>query len=125
VSSVRHVRSIHVYLSVEKGAEWLTMSEAAKALGVTNHTIRRLMTNILPAVQFVPGAPLPNPRIQSGDRCGESCGCPKEAPSNASFGGPTVFACHRRLQFAFSGCWVLTEWQRPKVQLRQEVLPPN
>ena len=34
------------------------MSEAAKALGVTNHAIRRLIkANILPAVQVVPGAP--------------------------------------------------------------------
>ena len=58
VSSVRRVRNIHAYLSAEKGGEWLTMSEAAKALGVTNHSIRRLIkTNILPAVQAVPGAP--------------------------------------------------------------------
>lgn len=34
------------------------MTEAAKALGVTNHAIRRLIkTGILPAVQVVPGAP--------------------------------------------------------------------
>ena len=58
VSSVRRVRNIHAYLSAEKGGEWLTMSDAAKALGVTNHAIRRLIkTNILPAVQVVPGAP--------------------------------------------------------------------
>jgi excisionase family DNA binding protein len=58
VSSVRRVRNIHAYLSAEKGGEWLTMSEAASALGVTNHAIRRLIkTNILPAVQVVPGAP--------------------------------------------------------------------
>ena len=29
--------------SAEKDGEWLTMTEAAKALGVTNHTIRRLI----------------------------------------------------------------------------------
>lgn len=58
VSSVRRVRDIHAYLSAEKGGEWLTMLEAAKTLGVTNHTIRRLIkTNILPAIQVVPGAP--------------------------------------------------------------------
>jgi DNA invertase Pin-like site-specific DNA recombinase len=58
VSSVRRVRNIHAYLSAEKGGEWLTMSDAAKALGVTNHAIRRLIkTNILSAVQVVPGAP--------------------------------------------------------------------
>ncbi len=38
--------------------EWLTITEAAKALGVTNHTLRRLIkTGSLPAVQVVPGAP--------------------------------------------------------------------
>jgi excisionase family DNA binding protein len=58
VSSVRRVRGIHAYRSAEKGGEWLTMSEAAKALGVTNHAIRRLITaRVLPAVQVVPGAP--------------------------------------------------------------------
>ena len=58
VSSVRRVRGIHAYRSAEKDGEWLTMTEAAKALGVTNHTIRRLIkTGVLPAVQVVPGAP--------------------------------------------------------------------
>lgn len=58
VSSVRRVRNIHAYLSAEKGGDWLTMSDAAKALGVTNHTVRRLIkANILPAMQVVPGAP--------------------------------------------------------------------
>jgi len=34
------------------------MTEAAKSLGVTNHTIRRLIkTKILAAAQVVPGAP--------------------------------------------------------------------
>ena len=38
-----------------EGGEWLTMSETAKALGVTNHMIRRLITaGVLPAVQVVP-----------------------------------------------------------------------
>ena len=58
VSSVRRVRGIHAYRSAEKDGEWLTMTEAAKASRVTNHTIRRLIrTGILPAVQVVPGAP--------------------------------------------------------------------
>lgn len=58
VASVRRVRGIHAYRSVEKDGEWLTMTEAAKTLGVTNHTIRRLIkTNVLPAVQVVTGAP--------------------------------------------------------------------
>ena len=42
VSSVRRVREIHAYRSAEKDGEWLTMTEAAKVLGVTSHTIRRL-----------------------------------------------------------------------------------
>ena len=58
VASVRRVRGIHAYRSAEKDGDWLTMTEAAKALGVTNHAIRRLIkTGILPAVQVVPGAP--------------------------------------------------------------------
>jgi excisionase family DNA binding protein len=58
VASVRRVRGIHAFRSAEKDGEWLTMTESAKALGVTNHTMRRLIrTGILPAVQVVPGAP--------------------------------------------------------------------
>jgi excisionase family DNA binding protein len=58
VGSVRRVRAIHAYRSAEKDGEWLTMTEAAKLLGVTHHTIRRLIkTGVLHAVQVVPGAP--------------------------------------------------------------------
>jgi len=58
VSSVRRVRNIHAYRSAEKDGEWLTMTEAAKVLGVTNHTIRRLIkAGVLAAMQVVPGAP--------------------------------------------------------------------
>jgi excisionase family DNA binding protein len=58
VYSVRRVRGIHAYRSAEKNGEWLTMTEAAKALGTTSHTIRRLIkTGMLPAVQVVPRAP--------------------------------------------------------------------
>jgi excisionase family DNA binding protein len=58
VASVRRVRGIHAYRSAEKDGEWLTMTEAAKLLGVTNHTIRRLIkTGVVHAVQVVPGAP--------------------------------------------------------------------
>ena len=58
VSSVRRVRDIHAYRSAEKDGAWLTMTEAAKALGVTNHLIRRLIKDgDLPAEQVVPGAP--------------------------------------------------------------------
>lgn len=58
VASVRRVRGIHAYRSAEKDGAWLTMTEAAKARGVTNHRIRRLIkTGVLPAEQVVPGAP--------------------------------------------------------------------
>ena len=58
VSSVRRVRGIHAYRSAEKNGEWVTMSEAATALGVTHHRIRRLIkAGILAADQVVPGAP--------------------------------------------------------------------
>ena len=58
VGSIRRVRGIHGYLSAEKAGEWLTMRDAAKALGTTHHTIRRLIkAKILPAVQLVPDAP--------------------------------------------------------------------
>ena len=58
VSSVRRVNGIHAYRSAEKSGEWLTMSEAARALGVTHHRVRRLIKDgILLAEQVVPGAP--------------------------------------------------------------------
>jgi excisionase family DNA binding protein len=58
VSSMRRVRGIHAYRSAEKNGEWLTMSEAAAMLGVTNHRIRRLIKDgVLAAEQVVPRAP--------------------------------------------------------------------
>lgn len=58
VASVRRVRGIHAYRSAEKDGAWLTMTEAATALGVTNHRIRQLIkAGALPAEQVVPGAP--------------------------------------------------------------------
>ena len=65
VSSVRRVNGVHAYRSAEKSGEWLTMSEAAAALGVTHHRIRRLIKDgILPAEQVVPRAPY---QIRSAD----------------------------------------------------------
>jgi excisionase family DNA binding protein len=70
VASVRRVRGIHAYRSAEKDGEWLTMTEAAKALGVTNHRIRRLIkSGILPAVQVVSGAPY---QIRADDLASEA-----------------------------------------------------
>ena len=58
VSSVRRVRGIHAYRSAEKDGEWLTLTEAAAALRVTSHVVRRLIkSGVLPAVQVVAGAP--------------------------------------------------------------------
>jgi excisionase family DNA binding protein len=58
VSSVRRVRDIHAYRSAEKDGEWLTLTEAAKHLGIGSHMIRRLIqTGVLPAEQVMRGAP--------------------------------------------------------------------
>lgn len=58
VASVRRVRDIHAYRSAENDGEWLTMTEATKVLGVSNHLIRRLVKGgILPPEQVVRGAP--------------------------------------------------------------------
>jgi excisionase family DNA binding protein len=58
VSSLRRVHGIRAYRSAEKNGEWLTMSEAAAKLGVTNHRIRRLIKDrVIAAEQVVPGAP--------------------------------------------------------------------
>jgi hypothetical protein len=58
VSSLRRVHGIHAYRSAEKNGEWLTMSDASRLLGVSNHAIRRLIKDgILAAGQVVPDAP--------------------------------------------------------------------
>jgi excisionase family DNA binding protein len=58
-------RDIHAYRSAEKNGERLTMFEAAKLLGVTSHTIRRLIKDrVLPAEQVMPDAPW---QIRAGD----------------------------------------------------------
>ena len=58
VASVRMVNDIRAYRSAQKDGEWLTMSQAAAQLGVTNHRIRRLIKDgLLPAEQVVPCAP--------------------------------------------------------------------
>ena len=58
VGSLRTVHGIHAYRSAEKDGAWLTMTEAAKLLGVTNHVIRRLIKDgILAAEQVVHNAP--------------------------------------------------------------------
>jgi excisionase family DNA binding protein len=58
VSSVRRVREIHAYRPAQKDGEWLTLTEAAKHLGVSSHMIRRLIqTGALPAEQVMRGAP--------------------------------------------------------------------
>lgn len=65
VESARKTHDIHAYRSADKDGEWLTMSEAATELGVTNHVIRRLIRNgDLRATQVVPRAPY---QIQASD----------------------------------------------------------
>jgi excisionase family DNA binding protein len=58
VRSLRETHEIHAYRSAEKDGQWLTLTEAADDLGVTSHTIRRLIKDgDLPAIQVVAGAP--------------------------------------------------------------------
>ena len=58
VGALRTVHGIHAYRSAVKNGEWLTMSEAAKVLGVTHHAVRRLIRDrVLAAEQVVRGAP--------------------------------------------------------------------
>jgi hypothetical protein len=75
VSSLRRVRGIHAYRSADKGGEWLTMSEAAQRLGVTNHQIRRLIKEgLLPVdpvvlVKILPHAGAPSCDPKQPARC--------------------------------------------------------
>src|SRR5450432_3924446 len=70
VASVRRVRDIHAYRSAEKNGEWLTLTEAAKATGVSSHMIRRLIkTGTLRAEQVMRGAPF---QIRTIDLASES-----------------------------------------------------
>ena len=58
VGSIRTANDIPGTRSVGKETPYRTMTQAARALGVTNHVIRRLIRDqILPARQVVPGAP--------------------------------------------------------------------
>jgi len=79
VGSLRRAHGIPAYRSAEKGGEWLTMSEAAATLRVTNHQIRRLIkSGLLAAEQVVPRAPyqirrsdLQNDRVLAAISCTE------------------------------------------------------
>lgn len=58
VSSLRRVHGISAYRSADKKGEWLTLTEAAAALHVSPHRIRRLIKDgLLAAEQVVPRAP--------------------------------------------------------------------
>jgi excisionase family DNA binding protein len=58
VYTARRLHGIRSYRSAQKDNGWLTLREAAKALGVSSHLIRQLIAaNVLPAVQVVRGAP--------------------------------------------------------------------
>lgn len=58
VSSIRRVNGIHAYRSAEKDGQWLTMQEAAAAIGVSHHRIRKLVhEGTIKTGQVMPGAP--------------------------------------------------------------------
>lgn len=58
VEGARKSRDIAAYQSANKDGTWLTQVEAAERLGVSRHTLRRLMSEgILPAHQVVKCAP--------------------------------------------------------------------
>jgi excisionase family DNA binding protein len=58
VGSLRTVHGIRAYRSAVKDGEWFTLSEAAEALGVTHHVVRRLIRDrVLAVEQVVRGAP--------------------------------------------------------------------
>ncbi len=58
VNAARHIHGIDGCLSANKSGEWCTMLEAAKELGVSRHTIGRLIREqTLPAHQVVRRAP--------------------------------------------------------------------
>ncbi|RWL93599.1 recombinase family protein [Mesorhizobium sp.] len=86
VSSIRRVNGIDGYLSADKSSEWRTMTEAARELNVTNHSIRRLIREqILPARQLVRGAPY---QIRLSDLQSEAVQAAlrrKEAPCHTDF----------------------------------------
>lgn len=58
VGALRTVHKIHGYRSAEKNGEWLTLTEAAKKLGVSAHRVRRLIKEgVLMTELVVPDAP--------------------------------------------------------------------
>lgn len=58
VASMRMLNDIRAYRSAEKDGEWITMTEAATQLGVSNHVIRRMIKDgVLVAEQVVALAP--------------------------------------------------------------------
>lgn len=70
VGSIRRVNGIDGYFSADKHGDWRTMTEAAKELGTTSHTLRRLIEDgTIPATQLVPGAPW---QIRAADLHSES-----------------------------------------------------
>jgi hypothetical protein len=97
VASIRKVHGMHAYRSAEKNGAWLTMSEAAAKLGVTNHVIRRLIkARILVAEQVVPGA-IPDPGSRSRDRAGNRGHRSQARPVSPGSGEPTrILSKHLR-----------------------------
>ncbi|MDE2890888.1 MAG: recombinase family protein [Chloroflexota bacterium] len=88
VAGTRRKRGIRAYHSSETDADWRTMTEAAKELGVSNHVIRSLIKDgVLPAEQLVPCAPW---QIRAEDLRSEKVAnalSQKKAPRRASCEG--------------------------------------
>ena len=58
VESFRKSHEIPAHAAARRDGEWLTLRDAAKTLGVTNHVIYRLIeSGALPAKQVMPDAP--------------------------------------------------------------------
>ncbi len=96
VGSIRKVHGMHAYRSAEKDGAWLTMREAAAKLGVTSHTVRRLIGDgELPAEQVVTGAPW---QIRAENS--EPSASQRPSPANAvrvTNPRPTNFQCSQTL----------------------------
>ena len=88
VGSIRRVNGIEGYLSADKQGDWRTMTEAAKELGTTSHTLRHLIEDgTLPATQLVPRAPW---QIKAADLHAEGVAAAlarRKGPCRASYAG--------------------------------------
>src|SRR5262249_10648309 len=91
-ASLRRVHGIRAYRSADKNGEWLTMSEAAAKLDVTNHRIRpdmRELTAIcLLSANGQEGAPSCPCRREQKHLSTEPGDCEKDEPNGPHNGVP-------------------------------------